>query len=104
MDAAGGHAGAVEAIPRLAAPPLTFRRFPSPRRADKIAGGYVVRDATGQALAYLYARENEDEARQARVLTGDEAGASRSRLPDYPSCLGRRSATDTRRMPAPGPL
>jgi hypothetical protein len=29
------------------------RRFPPPRRADKIAGGYVVRDANGQALAYL---------------------------------------------------
>jgi hypothetical protein len=29
------------------------RRFPPPWRADKITGGYVVRDATGQALAYL---------------------------------------------------
>jgi hypothetical protein len=29
------------------------RRFPPPWRADKIAGGYLVRDATGQALAYL---------------------------------------------------
>jgi hypothetical protein len=48
------------------------RRFPTPWRADKIAGGYVVRDANGQAPP-LYARENEDEARQAKVLTGDEA-------------------------------
>jgi hypothetical protein len=30
-----------------------LRRFPPPWRADKIAGGYLVRDATGQALAYL---------------------------------------------------
>jgi hypothetical protein len=29
------------------------RRFPPPWRADKIAGGYVVRDANGQALAYV---------------------------------------------------
>jgi K+/H+ antiporter YhaU regulatory subunit KhtT len=36
-------------------------------------GGYVVRDANGQALAYLYSRDNEDEARQAKVLTKDEA-------------------------------
>jgi hypothetical protein len=49
------------------------RRFPAPWRADKMPGGYVVRDATGQALAYLYSRENEAEARQAKVLTGDEA-------------------------------
>jgi K+/H+ antiporter YhaU regulatory subunit KhtT len=35
--------------------------------------GYVVRYANGQALAYLYSRDNEDEARQAKVLTKDEA-------------------------------
>jgi hypothetical protein len=28
-------------------------------------GGYVVRDANGQALAYVYSRDNEAEARQA---------------------------------------
>jgi hypothetical protein len=44
-------------------------RFPSPWRADTMPGGYAVRDATGQALAYLYSRDNEDEARQAKVLT-----------------------------------
>jgi hypothetical protein len=32
------------------------RRFPAPRRADKIPGGYVVRDANGPALAYVYSR------------------------------------------------
>jgi hypothetical protein len=49
------------------------RRFPPPWHADKIPGGYVVRDANGQALAYLYTRDNEHEARQAKVLTKDEA-------------------------------
>jgi hypothetical protein len=49
------------------------RRFPPPWRADKIPGGYVVRDASGQALAHVYSRENEAEARQAKVLTKDEA-------------------------------
>jgi hypothetical protein len=38
------------------------RRFSPPRRADKVPGGYVVRDATGQALAYLYGRETEADA------------------------------------------
>jgi hypothetical protein len=28
------------------------RRFPAPWHADTIPGGYVVRDANGQALAY----------------------------------------------------
>jgi hypothetical protein len=54
----------------MAEPP---RRFPTPWHADPMPGGSVVRDANGQALAYLYSRENEDEARQAKVLTGDEA-------------------------------
>ena len=40
------------------------RRFPPPWRADKIPGGYVVRDANGQAIAYIYSRENEAEARR----------------------------------------
>jgi hypothetical protein len=29
-------------------------------------GGYVVRDANGQALTCLYSRDSEDEARQAK--------------------------------------
>jgi hypothetical protein len=36
-------------------------------------GGYVVRDANGQALAYIYSRDNEAEARLAKMLTKDEA-------------------------------
>jgi hypothetical protein len=45
------------------------RRFPPPWRADGTPHGYVVRDANGQELVYIYSRENEDEARQAKVLT-----------------------------------
>jgi len=59
------------------------RRFPPPWRTDKIPGGYVVRDANGQALVYIYSRDSEAEAMQAKVLTKDEAripdGASGSR-------------------------
>jgi hypothetical protein len=52
------------------------RRFPPPWRADVMPGGYVVRDANGQALAYIYSRDTEVEARQANVLTADEADGS----------------------------
>jgi hypothetical protein len=38
----------------MAEPP---RRFPPPWRVDNIPGGYVVRDANGQALTYIYSRE-----------------------------------------------
>jgi hypothetical protein len=42
-------------------------------------GGYVVRDATGQTLAFVYSRDSDSEARQAKVLTKDEAPDRRQR-------------------------
>ena len=44
-----------------------------PPCVEKIPGGYVVRDANGKALVYLYCGTNETEAMQANVLTEDEA-------------------------------
>ena len=61
------------------------RRFPPPWREEKISGGYVVRDATGQALVHIYARATENEAVQAKVLTMDEArriAVNIAKLPD----------------------
>jgi hypothetical protein len=52
---------------------MMTRRFPAPWRADKMPGSYVGRGANGQALAYIYARDNDAEALQAKVLTKDEA-------------------------------
>jgi hypothetical protein len=52
-------------------------------------GGYVVRDANGQALAYLYSRDNEAEARQAKVLTKDEAPRIAVNVARLPELLGK---------------
>jgi hypothetical protein len=52
-----------------------------------------VRDANGQALAYLYSRESEGEARQAKVLTLDEAGRIAVNIARLPELWGRRIAT-----------
>src|SRR5262245_4471824 len=49
------------------------RKFPPPWTTEQIPGGYVVKDATGQSLAYVYARENKAQADTAKVLTMDEA-------------------------------
>jgi K+/H+ antiporter YhaU regulatory subunit KhtT len=65
------------------------RRFPPPWRADKIPGGDVVRDANGQAIAYLYCREVDAEARQAKVLTSDEARRIASAIARLPELLGK---------------
>jgi hypothetical protein len=65
------------------------RRFPAPWRADKIAGGFVVRDATGQALAYIYSRDSEVEAQQAKVLTTGEARRIAANIARLPELLGK---------------
>jgi hypothetical protein len=65
------------------------RRSPAPWRADKIAGGYVVRDANGQALVYVYSRDNDAEALQARVLTKDEARRIAINAARLPQLLGK---------------
>jgi hypothetical protein len=68
---------------------MTTRRFPPPWSADKIPGGYVVLDANGQALAYIYSRDSEDEARQAKVLTKDEARRIAVNVARLPELLGK---------------
>jgi K+/H+ antiporter YhaU regulatory subunit KhtT len=52
-------------------------------------GGYVVRDDTGQALAYVYSRANEAEARQAKTLTTDEARRIARNIARLPELLGK---------------
>ena len=68
------------------------RRFPPPWRADRTPHGYVVRDANGQELAYIYSRENEAEARQAKVLTADEARRIAIKMRGYRAGLGYTKA------------
>jgi hypothetical protein len=70
----------------MAEPP---RRFPAPWRVDKIPGGHVVRDANGQALAYVYSRATEVEAMQAKVLTMDEGRRIATAIARLPELLGK---------------
>jgi hypothetical protein len=52
-------------------------------------GGYVVRDATGQSIAYVYGRATEAEAMQAKVLTMDEARRIAINMARLPELLGK---------------
>ena len=53
------------------------RRFPAPWREEKVAGGYVVRDANGQALVHIFACSNESEAMQAKNVDHGRGAAYR---------------------------
>ncbi len=64
------------------------RRFPAPWKSDRIPGGYVVRDATGQIVAWVYARASTAEAIQAKVLTLDEARRIATNIARLPDLLG----------------
>ena len=52
---------------------MTSRRFPAPWQVEQMPSGYKVLDASGQALAYIYAGEKEADADIAQALTFDEA-------------------------------
>jgi hypothetical protein len=66
------------------------RPFPAPWRVEKIPGGYVVRDATGQTLAYVSSRATEAEAMQAKVLTEGEARLLADCIAQLPQLLAHR--------------
>jgi len=67
------------------------RRFPPPWFVEKIKGGYAVKDANGQSLAYIYGRETRADADTAQVLTLDEArriASNIAKLPNYLAAEG----------------
>ena len=67
-----------------------MRRFPPPWTVEQIPGGLKVVDANGQSLAYVYSRENPDDAHIAGVLTEDEARRIASNIAKLPSLLANR--------------
>ena len=67
-----------------------MRRFPPPWQIEPIEGGFKVVDANGQSLAYVYSRENPNDAHIAGVLTEDEARRIASNIAKLPTLLARQ--------------
>jgi hypothetical protein len=66
------------------------RHFPPPWYADKIPGGYVIRDANKQALAYVYSRDTLAEAIHPKVRTKDEARRVAINIARLPELVRKR--------------
>jgi len=65
---------------------MTNRRFPPPWTVERLPGGFKVIDATGQSLAYFYARETQAAADIAKALSMDEARKMAVNSPSCRSC------------------
>jgi hypothetical protein len=87
-------------LPRRSAPAPAWnmtstpsRRFQPPWTVDRMPGGYVVRDANGQQLAWVYARATEAEGDKRRCSRWTRHAGSRSGSSSCPALLRPTSAT-----------
>jgi hypothetical protein len=65
----------------------TKGHFPAPWTVEAIPQGFRVVDANGQSLAYVYSRENPNDAQLAKVLTDGEARRIASNIAKLPAFL-----------------
>lgn len=62
------------------------RRFPPPWSVEDIDAAFVVRDAQGQGLAYIYYEEEPGRRVSTKLLTQDEARRIAVNIARLPTC------------------
>jgi hypothetical protein len=68
---------------------MTTRRFPAPWRVIESPRGFRVEDANGQTVGWFYCRDDAFLARQANVLTRDDARSMAANFARLPALLTR---------------
>ncbi len=65
---------------------MAARRFPPPWSAEDHLACFIIKDSTGQALAYVYFEDEPGRRSAAKLLTRDEArriAANIAKLPHW---------------------
>ena len=71
--------------------PGAQRRFPPPWTVEEMTEAFAIRDATGQALGYIYFEEEPGRRMTMKRLTRDEARRIAANFARLPELLCRKS-------------